>query len=92
LFHATHDARFAESARYWLERTLQLRSPANGIAGFRSYLPFPGNGADPTSSWIPDAGFLMGATGIGLAAIAAIDTVEPAWDRTLLCSIPCRER
>jgi lantibiotic biosynthesis protein len=35
-----------------------------------------------------EPGFLTGAAGIGLALLAAVSEVEPAWDRVLLVSIP----
>jgi hypothetical protein len=31
---------------------------------------------------------LIGAAGVGLALLAAVSDVEPAWDRLLLASIP----
>jgi hypothetical protein len=37
--------------------------------------------------WRSEAGFLEGATGIGLALLGAISDVEPAWDRVLLLSV-----
>ena len=38
--------------------------------------------------WRDEPGFLTGAAGIGLALLAALFPVEPAWDRVLLASIP----
>jgi hypothetical protein len=43
---------------------------------------------NPTSSWKVKPGFLEGAGGIALALLAATTSVEPAWDRSLLISIP----
>lgn len=39
-------------------------------------------------SWQAEPGFLLGAAGVGLALLAAVSSVEPAWDRVLLTSIP----
>lgn len=73
LFHATGDELFADAARYWYTKILNLRDPQKGIGGFS----------------LEDAelrGFLRGAAGLGLALLAAIHPVEPAWDRALLAS------
>jgi len=37
---------------------------------------------------LPDAGFLTGAAGVGLALLAATGDREPTWDRFLLLSAP----
>jgi hypothetical protein len=37
---------------------------------------------------VDNAGFLMGASGIGLALLAAIGSIEPTWDRVLLTAVP----
>jgi lantibiotic biosynthesis protein len=38
-----------------------------------------------------DAGFLTGASGVGLALLGACTDVEPEWDRALLLDVPDRE-
>jgi hypothetical protein len=78
LFQATGDEELAAAARFWLHRALALRQPGRGIAGFRA--------AAAGGEWMDEPGFLIGATGIGLALLAAISPVEPAWDRLLLIS------
>jgi lantibiotic modifying enzyme len=83
LFQATGDATFEEAARYWLERTLGMRHANAGIAGYRA-LGSPDQGQPAT--WVDALGFLEGATGIGLALLAATSDVEPTWDRLLLIS------
>jgi hypothetical protein len=81
-WQATGDETFAAAARFWIERTLELRVPGEGIAGFRAWH------AEPTShgEWVAEPGFLEGVTGIGLVLLAAVSTVEPEWDRILLVS------
>jgi lantibiotic modifying enzyme len=80
MFHWTGDERLRGAARVWIERTLAARQPGLGVAGFRSWA------ADLTGppDWRDDPGWLEGASGIGLALLAATSTVEPAWDRLLL--------
>jgi len=84
LFQATGEERLAEAARFWLERTFTFQAPGEPVAGFRAWevgvLGQPG--------WRPDAGFLEGAAGVGLALLGAVSSVEPAWDRVLLVSLP----
>jgi hypothetical protein len=72
---------FATTARHWLARSLSLRKPGQGIAGFASFWPESG-------TWHNQPGLLDGTTGVGLALLAATSTVEPAWDRPLLLSTP----
>jgi hypothetical protein len=90
MYQATADARFANAARGWFERTLAMRRPGRGIGGFESWLAVDG---DP-GSHAADPGLLTGSTGIALALLAATSTVEPAWDRILLVSTSplCQER
>jgi hypothetical protein len=79
LYQATGAEELGRAAVYWLERALAFREPGLGIAGFRIVL----NGAR-----LDEPGFLLGATGVGLALLAASSRVEPAWDRLLLTSLP----
>ena len=82
LYQATGDAAFAEAARHWYERGLNLRRPGEGYAGFPSWGP----DRDRQMTWIADPGFLTGAAGIGLALLGATTPIEPQWDRLLLVS------
>lgn len=82
LWQQTGDAELAGAARSWLDRTLSLRCPGEGLAGFLTYLPDAG--AKP--GFRSDPGFLTGVAGIGLALLAAATPIEPAWDRLLLAS------
>jgi class I lanthipeptide synthase len=82
MYQATGDERLAAAARSWFEWVLDFRQPGLGVAGFRSWASDPAG----TSSWRDDPGFLEGATGVGLALLAALSTVEPEWDRVLLVS------
>ncbi|MBI3726400.1 hypothetical protein HY251_20940, partial [bacterium] len=59
---------------------LALRE-SGGVAGFRA-LRHRGGREVP----VDDPGFLTGASGIGLALLAASTDLEPAWDRLLLLS------
>lgn len=84
LYQATGEAEFAEAARFWLARALDMRHPDQGVGGFAVDMSEP----DGTERWIDDAGFLTGATGIGLVLLAAVEATEPAWDRVLLAAVP----
>jgi lantibiotic modifying enzyme len=86
LFNRMHqalgDPQLAEAARFWFARTLEMRQPGRGIAGFVVY-SLRENG---TVDWVEDPGLLTGAAGVALALLAATTPVEPAWDRMLLAS------
>ncbi|MFL6194037.1 MAG: lanthionine synthetase LanC family protein [Thermoanaerobaculia bacterium] len=84
LAQATGDERFAEEARAAFGRLLAMRRPGEGIGGFLTRIP-DGRGR---AVWTDDPGFLRGASGVGLALLAGISTVAPAWDRLLLAAIP----
>jgi lantibiotic modifying enzyme len=84
LFQATGDQCLAEAARFWFERTLQMRRPCRGVGGYEAWQLDD----DGQVTWIADPGLLTGAAGIALSLLAATTTVEPAWDRLLLVSVP----
>jgi plasmid stabilization system protein ParE len=84
LFQETGEERLGRAARFWFEKTLDMRAPGEGIAGFRAWEVNPGG----QPGWRADSGFLEGAAGIGLALLGAVSAVEPAWDRMLLLSLP----
>ena len=84
MFQETGAERLGEAARFWFGRTLGMRAPGEGIAGFRAWEVNPGG--EP--GWRADSGLLEGAAGVGLALLGAVSTVEPAWDRMFLVSLP----
>lgn len=85
LYHATGDPVMKEAALAWLERTLEIRRPGEGIAGFLTWI---GGENGRRGSWEGHSGFLVGVAGIGLVLLAAVTDVEPAWDRVLLTAVP----
>jgi lantibiotic modifying enzyme len=85
MYHTTGEERLAEAARFWFQRTLELRQPGEGVGGFRSWGTI-GEGID-NLGWRDEPGFLEGAAGVGLALLGAISDVEPAWDRVLAVSV-----
>ena len=84
MFQATGDPLFKESARFWFERTLAMRRPGEGIAGFSAFRP----DEDGKENWAADPGLLTGAAGIALALLSATTDIEPKWDQMLLVSVP----
>jgi len=89
LFQATGDPLFKAEALAWIERLMAHRRPGQGIAGWQAWRPIGEiTSPNPELGWVDDRGFLTGAAGIGLALLAAVNPVEPAWDRLLLASAP----
>jgi lantibiotic modifying enzyme len=86
LWQATGEPHFADAARQWCTETFKLRRHGRGIAGFQTFVPVAPGKTEP--AWLDDPSFLTGAAGIALALLAAVSTVEPAWDRVLLASLP----
>jgi lantibiotic modifying enzyme len=84
VYQATGIEAFKEEACKWFRRTLDLREPGTGIAGYRKY----GRNEDGEMSELYDPGFIQGAAGVGLALLAAVTDIEPGWDRVMLVSAP----
>ena len=82
-FQATGDAVLRDAALGWLDRTLALWRPGEGLGGFLAF-------DSDTQAWQPLPGFLTGAAGVGLALLAAAAPVAPDWDRVLLTAVPPR--
>lgn len=83
MYQTTGDEKLAGAARAWYERTLRDRTPGLGFGGFRAW----SSGLTGNPDWRDDPGFLEGSAGVGLALLAAVSPVEPAWDRVLLVSL-----
>jgi hypothetical protein len=89
LYQATRDPLWKAESLAWLERLLAMRKPGEGTAGWLAWRPLGDiTGPNPELGWAEDPGFLTGAAGIGLALLATVSPVEPAWDRVLLSSVP----
>jgi lantibiotic modifying enzyme len=84
LFQATGEDVFKDAARKWLQRTLNLRQPGIGVAGYRTLVV----DEQQNAYWESMSGLLLGAAGIGLAMLATIARREPLWDRPMLISVP----
>lgn len=72
----------ARASRRWFARTLAMRTPGAGFAGFRALDP----DRQHRLGWRSPPGFLTGGAGVALALVAASTATEPAWDRALLLS------
>jgi len=86
LYQATGEAAFVGASRFWFQRTLAMREPGRGIAGYAAWW----SSENGTTKWVNEPGFLLGVAGIGLALLAASTPLEPLWDRLLLVALrPC---
>jgi lantibiotic modifying enzyme len=86
LFQRTHIQEFKRAAVYWFAQTLALRRPGAGVAGYLTWTGSTRSRIPGGRGWVADPGVLTGAAGIGLTLLSAIQPIEPAWDRMLLCS------
>ena len=86
LFQLSGDALFRHAATDWFERTLLMRRPGEGVAGFL-FWSSP-TGQDKDLGWFADKSLLNGVTGTGLALLAATQPLSPSWDGMLMASIP----
>jgi lantibiotic modifying enzyme len=83
MFQATGESRLKDAAYGWFQRTLEMRHPERGVAGFAAFRP---------DHWSDEVGILEGAAGIALALLATVTPIEPRWDRMLLASFPTPRR
>jgi hypothetical protein len=84
-YQASGDERFRAAARRWFAETLAMRTPGDGLGGYRFHDVDMAT-LQPRRSASPD--FLDGSAGVALALLAAIGEDEPGWDRLLLCDLP----
>jgi lantibiotic modifying enzyme len=77
--HVTGDAVYDDAARRWWSDALAMRRPDAAGAGLLAY-------DVQQREHVRDHALLTGSAGIGLALLAAVSALEPAWDRLLLCS------
>ena len=84
LHHASGEQLFANTARFWAQRTLDLRT-ANTLAAGYSVL---GPNDTGEMEFQPKFGMIEGITGIGLSLLAMITNIEPRWDRIFMVDIP----
>jgi lantibiotic modifying enzyme len=86
IHQATGESELRDAARAWYRRALDMRRPGEGVAGYLSWIMDPPN----EGVWRGERGFLSGVAGVGLALLAAVTNVEPAWDRVMLVAVPPR--
>lgn len=84
MYQTTGDEKLRAAAEHWYAKSLELREPDQGIAGYRSFFGGFQNGPE----WLASKGFLEGAAGIALGLLAGVSDVDPQWDRVLCLSIP----
>jgi lantibiotic biosynthesis protein len=77
--HATGAAVYDAAARRWWSDALAMRRPGAAGGGLLAY-------DAQQHKHVRDHALLTGSAGIGLALLAAVSAIEPAWDRLLLCS------
>ena len=80
LFRLTGEDAFRRASVSWFERTLDALSANNHENAYSS----SHSQTSMERTWTPDAGFLTGASGIGLALLSAVADQDLAWDRLLL--------
>lgn len=85
LYQATREPLFKEAATSWFARTLEMRRPGEGVAGYLAWHQLPGQ-EEP--GWVADGSLLMGAAGIALSLLAACHPSTPSWDGMLMAAIP----
>ena len=75
----THMDLFKDTAKYWFDKTLEMASFEDGLAGYKTW-----RGSD--NAYDSEYGLLDGVVGIGLALTSYTYETEPTWDQCLLLS------
>ncbi len=84
LFQTTGEPEFRDAAQLYYRKTLELRGRPPRLGGY-SFWTTPDATTD--LDWHPNASFLSGLAGVGLALLAATQPVEPRWDGVLLAGV-----
>jgi len=80
MYNQTNIEEFKNAAIFWYEKTLEMASYKDGLAGYKVYRS-PDYGGNHN-----DFGLLEGIAGIGLALISYSSDIESKWDRALMLS------
>jgi lantibiotic modifying enzyme len=81
LYQATRHPELRDHARDWLQRTMDLHVPGEGIGGYKMLR------GKPTTYWEADPGLLAGSSGVGLVLLAAATPFAPDWDRLIAADV-----
>ncbi len=91
LYQTTGSPELARAARHWFGETLAMRRPDRGVGGYQAWTVPRGAMGSGELGWVDEPGLLTGAAGVGLCLLAAVSDREPAWDASLLISVPDAE-
>lgn len=80
-YRCTGEEVFADAARLWLDRVIRIREKGQGLAGYRFFRHSGGE-----TRLESDPGFLLGASGVGLALLGLVSDIDTSWDSVLLLS------
>ncbi len=82
MYRHTNEPLFKEAAGFWYDKTLEMASFDDGLAGYKTYMS-----TNPEQGeWHNVPGLLEGVSGIGLSLISAVADFDPVWDEALLLS------
>lgn len=84
-FQNTGEECFRDAALRYLDKAIACHRPGRPFAGFAAFRPDSERHA-PRNLYQPTGGLMEGASGVGLALLAAVG-VEPVWDRMMLLSL-----
>jgi hypothetical protein len=80
LFYKTNNFTYLNTAKYWIDRTLEYCNPSKGIDTFKIYYDAKHN------VWQKNLSLLEGLSGIGLTLLSFYYKENPFWSKFLLLS------
>jgi hypothetical protein len=91
LYQTTGDPALAAAARRFVAIALdEYYAPGEGVGGIRAFMVRQARERGLPGPWVPSAGLLYGAAGVGLALMSALSPSTGAWDRPFLLDLPAR--
>jgi lantibiotic modifying enzyme len=79
-FHYTGLQLFSDTSNFWIEKCLKMAIYDDGLAGYKVMRSYQNEGMEN------NFGLMEGNSGIGLAMLAYVSDIEPAWDQAFLLS------
>ena len=78
MYKETNNPLFKETAEYWMQKSIEMATHSNGLAGYCQWY------GGPQSGWRKETNLLEGIAGIGLALISYVAPFKTKWDECLM--------
>ena len=80
MYYETQIEEFYDASTYWVEKTLEMASFHDGLAGFKT------SQSEKRGGWVNESSLLEGIAGIGLTLLSFYHPKSIEWDKVFLMS------